>query len=136
MIRSAGNRPCTACARPTAEPRRGMCFACYQRARRGHVASSACAVCATADRRVLRRHQLVDGWTVLCANHAAVAGRRSISLLELRAEVSPEGDRRAADRRREDRRSPAQPRRARVDVDRLLLESERREVGRRGADAA
>jgi hypothetical protein len=62
-------------------------------------------VCGIADARVLRRHKLKDGLVVLCANHAAIAGRREVTLTELRGECCPPGDRRAgAERRREDRR--------------------------------
>lgn len=75
-----------------------------------------CAVCSIADLRVLRRHKLRDGFVVLCANHAAIAGRRALTLTELRGECAPPGDRRAgaerrqADRRHVDRRrSPGTP---------------------------
>jgi hypothetical protein len=69
-----------------------------------------CSVCGINDVRVLRRHKLRDGFVVLCANHAAIAGRRSMTLTELRGECSPPGDRRSgterrnADRRHTDRR--------------------------------
>ncbi|MCC6665668.1 MAG: hypothetical protein IT375_18075 [Polyangiaceae bacterium] len=64
-----------------------------------------CAVCGIADLRVLRRHKLRDGFVVLCANHAAIAGRRTLTLTELRGECAPPGDRRAgAERRQSDRR--------------------------------
>ena len=58
---------------------------------------------------MLRRHKLTDGAVVLCANHAAVAGRRKLALAELKAECLPaEQDRRKVlDRRRSDRRQPA-----------------------------
>jgi hypothetical protein len=63
-------------------------------------------VCGIADVRVLRRHRLKDGIVVLCANHAAIAGRRSITLTDLRTECAPAGDRRTGtERRRTDRRS-------------------------------
>jgi hypothetical protein len=62
-------------------------------------------VCGIADLRVLRRHKLRDGFVVLCANHAAIAGRRSLTLTDLCAECAPPGDRRAgAERRTSDRR--------------------------------
>jgi len=54
---------------------------------------------------VLRRHKLRDGFVVLCANHAAIAGRRTLSLTELRGECVPPGDRRGGiERRQTDRR--------------------------------
>lgn len=96
---------CVSCGRPTDRPRRGRCPACYRRAQRGHAVAKPCAVCGIADLRVLRRHKLRDGFVVLCANHAAIAGRRSLTLTELRGECAPPGDRRAgAERRQADRR--------------------------------
>jgi hypothetical protein len=74
-----------------------------------------CSVCGIADVRVLRRHRLRDGLVVLCANHAAIAGRRSIGLTELRGECAPHGDRRGgverrqAERRHVERRRQAAP---------------------------
>jgi hypothetical protein len=63
-------------------------------------------VCGIADARVLRRHRLKDGLVVLCANHAAIAGRRGMTLTELRGECCPPGDRRAgSERRQNDRRT-------------------------------
>lgn len=137
MSRVTGNpTACLHCGRPTSEPRKGACSACYQRARRGHDHDGACSVCGLADARVLRRHQLADGWTTLCANDAALAGRRPLSLHQLRAERYPDGDRRGADRRAGDRRD-ASVRRARVVVERLVGDDDRRErVGRRAVDAA
>ena len=86
---------CASCGRPTDRPRRGCCPACYRRAQRGHAVAKPCAVCGIADLRVLRRHKLRDGFVVLCANHAAIAGRRSLTLTDLCAECAPPGDRRA-----------------------------------------
>ena len=86
---------CVSCGRPTDRPRRGRCPACYRRAQRGHAVAKPCAVCGIADLRVLRRHKLRDGFVVLCANHAAIAGRRTLTLTELRGECAPPGDRRA-----------------------------------------
>lgn len=79
------------CGRPTDEPRRGLCIACYLRERRGSAFTihAACQVCRTADKRVLRWHRLAGGvWVVLCANHSAIAGRRPLELDELRAECA------------------------------------------------
>jgi hypothetical protein len=81
-----------------------MCKACYLRAYRGHDTSGPCSVCGLADARMLRRHHLADGWTVLCGNHAAVAGRRTLELEQLRAELTGPQDRRRVHRRRADRR--------------------------------
>jgi hypothetical protein len=69
-------------------------------------------VCGIADVRVLRRHKLRDGFVVLCANHAAIAGRRSIGITELRAECAPTGDRRTGTERREKDRRSVERRRA------------------------
>jgi hypothetical protein len=49
---------------------------------RGHFPEGPCGVCGTSDLRVLVRHRLGS----LCANHAAVAGRREIGIDELRRE--------------------------------------------------
>ena len=90
-MRRRSNAPpvaCVRCTRQTEEPRRGLCFACYQRERRGHDVSDACAVCETRDARVLRRHALVCGPSTLCANHSAIAGRRALTLDELRSECA------------------------------------------------
>jgi hypothetical protein len=81
-----------------------MCFACYLRQQRGHSIDEPCAVCGLDDKRMLRRHRLAGGLVVLCANDAAVAGRRRLSLEELHAERFPAGDRRSGDRRRAPRR--------------------------------
>lgn len=71
-----------------------------------------CAVCGIADLRVLRRHKLRDGFVVLCANHAAIAGRRTLTLTELRGECAPPGDRRAGAERRTVERRHVERRRA------------------------
>lgn len=130
MSRFTGNsNPCTNCGRPTTEPRRGLCKGCHLREHRGHLAAGPCAVCGTGDRRVLRRHLLSGGPVTLCANDSAIAGRRPLSLDQLRAEVRAPSDRRGQDRRRGDRRVPI-VRRARVEVD-GLLDDRRRIVDRR-----
>ncbi len=130
MSRFTGNR-CQICGKPTDKPRRGLCFACYQRQRRGHQLAGPCAICGLEDKRLLRRHQLADGLVVLCANHAALAGRRQLSLDELAAECHPPGDRRSADRRRGDRRNHIE-RRQHWDAGWTL--QDRRQHGRRAAD--
>lgn len=128
-------RPCASCSRPTTEPRRGLCFACYLRAYRGHVADGACAACGLEDRRVLRRHRLADGLATLCANHAAIAGRRTLTLEALRAECYPPGDRRQGEQRRADRRAVGDRRTAPTVEQLLAVADERRHAGRRAADA-
>jgi len=82
---------CVECTKPTDEPRRGLCIACYLRQRRGSAftVDACCQVCRTADKRVLRWHRLAGGaLVVLCANHAAIAGRRELPIEELRAECA------------------------------------------------
>ena len=81
---------CVRCTKPTDEPRRGLCIACYLRQRRGSefTIDACCQVCSTADKRVLRWHRLAGGFAVLCANHAAIAGRRALELDALRAECA------------------------------------------------
>jgi hypothetical protein len=71
-------------------------------------------------------------YETLCGNHSAVAGRRMLTLEELRAECFPPGDRRARDRRLADRRTPAERRADRVSLENVhrLLEPEKRAEGR------
>ena len=132
VIRSTGNVCCSSCGRPAPEPRKGLCFGCYMRSRRGHETGLACECCGVTDRRVLRRHAL-DELRTLCANCSAVAGRRALSLDELRCEVFPPGDRRGPGRRTGDRRAPVD-RRQRVEVEHLLSDADRRGSGRRTGD--
>lgn len=107
---------CERCSRQSPQLRRKMCCACYLREHRGHTVDGDCAVCGVSDVRMLRRHRLgEDGEEMvsLCANHAAVAGRRKMTLRQLIAELSPGRDdrRNLESRRAGDRRKPA-PRRA------------------------
>lgn len=90
----------------TTEPRKDRCGRCYQRAYHGRDRAAACACCDNPDPRVLVRKTLADGMVTLCGNCATTAGRRRLTLEELRAEVRPAGDRRGGDRRRGDRRGP------------------------------
>jgi hypothetical protein len=135
VIRSTGNiteeplRRCSACPRKAAKLKKGLCPACYLRSHRGGATGKACAVCAVGDPRVLRRHKLALGFETLCANHSAIAGRRRITLGELRAECFPLGDRRRTDRRHADRRGGPE-RRTRTDVEKLL-DGNARKGGRR-----
>lgn len=100
---------CLACGRQTERARRARCPACYRRLARGHALAGPCAVCGIGDLRVLRRHALRSGVVVLCANHAAMAGRRSLTLTELRGECCPLGDRRSGEERRQWTRRSAEP---------------------------
>jgi hypothetical protein len=127
---------CESCTKPTTKPRKGLCFACYLRTHRGHEVNGPCAVCGIADRRVLRRHQLADGATVLCANHAAIAGRRAITLVELQREVFPPHDRRQCGRRHDDRRTHRDRRELAGDGWLIGAELERRGDGRRFDDVS
>jgi hypothetical protein len=140
VIRSTGNAPaerCASCGKPAPKPKKGLCHGCYLRGHRGHTIGADCMVCGNRDLRVLRRHKVAQGpdeprvfmFVVLCANDAAIAGRRLLTLDELRAEVFPPEDRRRGDRRRGPRRAPRE-RRVRVDVERLI-EGDRREGSRR-----
>lgn len=60
---------CKACPRVTADPRLGLCFGCYQRARRGTMLpeAAACELCGETDRVVLRK----TPQGILCANDHA-----------------------------------------------------------------
>lgn len=62
---------CSKCPRVTDEPRRGLCFNCYQRERRGAALpeDACCADCGETDPLVLR----VTPFGVLCANDHARA---------------------------------------------------------------
>jgi len=77
-----------ACTRRTDRPRNGECPPCALRTSRGHKLGPACEICGLADRRMLRRHTLSDRNATLCANHSALAGRRSVTLAELHREAS------------------------------------------------
>ena len=108
-MQSVKHPNCSLCRReltPDARARKGMCFRCYQRERRGRsLVGKRCAVCSVEDQRVLQFHRMAEGHVVLCANHATIAGKRSITLDELKDECFPAGDRRQEDRRRSDRRN-------------------------------
>ena len=106
-------------ASPTAEPRRGCCWACYFRARTAREVAESCACCGTRDRRVLGLQTLADGPATLCGNCGRIAGKRRMELHALRAEVFPVGDRRQQGRRAIERRTFTE-RRQEVDVAKLL----------------
>lgn len=122
-------KPCVLCKRPTKEPRKGMCFGCYLRDKRGHSVTGPCSACGVGDQRVLKRHRLSDGQTVLCANCSAIAGRRAVTLEVLRGELGS-GRRMGSERRGPDRRGIE--RRQRVDIE--ALSSDRRSFDRRTQD--
>jgi hypothetical protein len=82
-------RACRSCTRAIApEERRHVCVACVQRKRRGAETGLACEACGHADRRVLRLLKVTERQITACGNGAALAGRRSLSLAELQAEVA------------------------------------------------
>lgn len=68
--------------------RRHRCARCSVRATRGTLAEGPCEACGLADPRVLRRLTLRDGTVTACACCASVAGRRPLTLSELRGEVA------------------------------------------------
>lgn len=75
-----------------------------RKCRRSGVAGGACRVpgCAVTHPRMLRRQRFADATAaVLCANHAALVGRRTITLDAFLAELAPgPGERRQARERR------------------------------------
>lgn len=80
-----GKRPCLQCRRPT---KGNFCTGCRVRKHRGAVvAGDACKVCGDDDARLLRRQRFTDQIVVLCANHAALKGRRTISWADFLAEL-------------------------------------------------
>ena len=99
-VRTSTPATCVRCARPTPEPRRGMCQRCYQAEHNGRQTATACECCSQADPRVLVRKRL-DGlhWHTLCGNCSVLAGKRTLTVGALQLELHPEGDRRQADRR-------------------------------------
>lgn len=57
-----------------------------------------CRVCPVEDPRMLRWRTFTDGRQVLCANHAALSGRRALSFDEFLAELVGPGIARAVPR--------------------------------------
>lgn len=102
----------------------------------GRTKAEACACCTHADPRVLVRRRVGVEMQTLCANCAAILGRRPITLDELRAEVLPPNDRRQSDRRRGADRRAALDRRHLLDVTKMLDDDRRSYGGRRANDAA
>lgn len=101
---------CSACDTQTTQPRKGLCNACYLRARRGTLGAQ-CEVCASSDVRVLRALKLGDGTHTGCHNHAWLAERARPVPADLAAWVEAcrvPGDRRQPDddRRQGKRREP------------------------------
>jgi hypothetical protein len=82
---------CRRCNRPKVALTDGECERCAEapHIRSTHaVEGHACAVCGVADRRMLRARRLSEGWRLLCANHAAVLGRRWLRVEDLVAECA------------------------------------------------
>lgn len=67
--------------------KRHVCTSCTLRKCRGAETGPACEACGYADLRVLRLLKLTDGVRTVCGNCSVLAGRRALSLVELRAEV-------------------------------------------------
>jgi hypothetical protein len=81
---------------------------------------------------MLVRKELLEGPAILCGSHALLVGRPAMSLAALLLAAFPDGDRRGADRRTEERRHP-QGRRQGHRVG-WLFETSRRGAGRRISD--
>jgi hypothetical protein len=66
-----------------------VCTGCRVRKCRGAaIEGAACELCQIAQPRVLRWTRLADRQAVLCANHAALVGRRPIPWAQLAAEAA------------------------------------------------
>ncbi len=91
---------CIICGKPTTTSRKGRCQRCYMQYYKGCETDSSCEACDMGDMRFLTRRRL-DGvnWTTLCGNCAILAGKRKITLEDLKTELYPDGDRRASERR-------------------------------------
>lgn len=87
-LRAGEARVCSKCGR-TIDPqvKRHTCPVCAIRKCRGLVPGPACEVCTHTDARVLRLLRLADGTYTTCGNCSAIAGRRALSLEQLRAEA-------------------------------------------------
>lgn len=81
-------RRCGQCGRAI-DPRskRHTCAACTMRKCRGAQTGEACEACGHGDRRVLRILRLADRSITACGNCTALAGRRAITVEQLRAEL-------------------------------------------------
>lgn len=65
-----------------------LCRWCHDTAHLAEAfAGEACALCGTRHPRALRQHQFADRAVVLCANHAALAGRRDLTWRRFRDEA-------------------------------------------------
>jgi hypothetical protein len=120
---------CKKCPTRTSNPRRGCCPRCYQNDYHGRAREPACECCSNGDPRVLVRRTLAGELHTLCGNCSTIAGRRPLTLEQLRAEVLPLDNRRGGDRRRADRR--VLERRERLE----LVDDEQRGADRRGRAA-
>jgi hypothetical protein len=70
----------------TVERRTNVCHACHPLRLGAGAGVPSCRVCGIDDQRMLASRRLSDGWTLLCANHAAILGDRWIGLEDLRLE--------------------------------------------------
>ena len=77
MRRATGNIACQDCGSLTSTPRKGLCFACYQRQLRGTAlpAGAICAHCGDRRRPVLRWSSIGQARAVLCGNCVLLARR-------------------------------------------------------------
>lgn len=112
-----------------------VCTGCRVRKHRGSVvAGEQCQApgCGIAHPRVLRRVRFGDATLVLCANHAALAGRRGLDASEFLGELAlPVGDRRRRWERRAqlDRRFLVERRQYAEPVEPDARQGERRRAG-------
>ncbi|MCP4603818.1 MAG: hypothetical protein GY847_25420 [Proteobacteria bacterium] len=73
---------------------------CHQSEYDKRIRGPVCECCGLGDLRVLVRKQIdKTRWQILCANCAKIADGQKMTIEELRAEVIPDDDRRAGDRR-------------------------------------
>lgn len=82
-------RPCTGCGVPLAKGR--TCIKCRVQKHRGvEVDGLACRIgtCGIALARVLKLVRFSDELVPLCANHAALAGKRGLSWQQFEAEAA------------------------------------------------
>lgn len=77
MRRATCNTACKDCGSLTSTPRKGLCFACYQRQLRGTAlpAGAVCAHCGEQRRPVLRWSRVGQARAVLCGNCVLLARR-------------------------------------------------------------
>lgn len=92
-LRGAPAPCCERCEKPSKVIRRGLCDRCYMAQNRGSETAASCESCGHADLRALVRKRFpVDGcgsaaWHTVCGNCSVIAGRRGITMEELRSET-------------------------------------------------